>query len=704
MKKGLLLLLLLLSAATGLTAQDASEKKRLARELFDHHRYEEALALLTASRQLSREDKEARFIIALCHYQLNELEAAMDVLQELINEEKWPYPECWLFAGKIYHARHEFQKAAEYYKSYLGLLDFNAPNRRLVWEDIKRCALGMRVQYDEPNAFVENLGTGVNTKYDEFAPLLSPNHHDKLYFSSAREGSNGGLRSRAGLPDQRLGQYFSDIYSCRMENGVWGQVNAMHYLLNSPRHDVLLDFGGDGVVLYYQKGLELGQGDILIDTFASADQRVLTSNPFIAPVNGGVGDRDLYFYNDTLLFFASKRPGGQGGYDIYQSRLHHGSWTIPENLGPEVNTPFDEVSPFLSRNGQVLYFSSTRSDLSIGGFDVLKSMYNYKTKRWMKPEHLNIPINSAGDDTHFRLSRDGFTAFFASSRKDGQGKRDLYVAYFNDFLEEQEAPLTYNAPPQKTPPRLSESRDLRLDIPRTPNTPKDTAATESPRIAPLWFPAGENTIDAEHRQSLQEIAATLKATPGARIVITGYSPAAGAGKPAFDRAIDAAEKAAAYLEKQGVARQAIYKRGLLATWDGAAADETIVAFHFAGSHGQSPKVGSPTELKSSFSTPPLPNRGLMYKVQFAAAMRNTFTSPIMSEFDYPMIEKNPDSEFYRFTVGAEKTVAAARKLQKKVAAAGRSSAYIVAYVDGVRLGKGEEKSYVENYPDLINLY
>lgn len=678
-----------------LTAQDVHEKKRVARELFAHQRYEEALALLNSSRQLNRDDKEARFLIALCHYQLNDLEASFRILRQIIEQERSPYPECWLFIGKIYHARHEFKKAIDYYKEYLGLLDPGAENRQLIWNDIRRCALGMELQYRQAGVFVENLGPQVNTRYDEFAPVLSPNVNEKLYFSAARKESIGGRRSEYGAPDARLGRYFTDVFSCELREGVWSDVRALHYLLNSPQHEVLLDFNSDGSVLYYYKGLRPDQGDILVDTFRQAEDRVISSTPLPGPVNARAGDRDLFFYNDTLLLFASRRPGGYGGYDIYRSFLRRGRWTTPENMGPNINTPYDEITPFLSRNGRMLYFSTNHSERSIGGFDVLKSLYNYKTDIWMAPENLALPVNSAGDDTHFRLARDGFTAFFASSRKDGYGQRDLYVAYFSDFLEEQEAPLTFR-PPSGLPAQLPPDTE---GAPRTVTADAPRSAPEA-GIAPLSLEGKAPALNDAQRRDLDRLAGVLLADRAQQLVLTGYCRRQRPVSECFAAAMGAAETAAGYLQEAGVSEEQLFLRAFGEGHNERQGPEVVVTFHFAGEEEGLPLLQSPEDAIPGFPQDLPTDQPLFYKVQMAASRRMDFFSPEMAPFDHLMVEKSADSDYYRYTVGAVSSFAEAEQLRKRAADRGSRSAFVVPYVHRGRLPWEQVSRYLSSHPDL----
>ncbi|MEM1359468.1 MAG: hypothetical protein AAGF89_14780, partial [Bacteroidota bacterium] len=80
-----------------------------------------------------------------------------------------------------------------------------------------------------------------------------------------------------------------------------------------------------------------------------------------------------------------------------------------------------------------IYFSTNDPAYSVGGFDVVSS-FRVVGGNWQftQPENVGMPLNSAGDDTHFRLAPDTFTGFLASDRKDGFGRRDLYIVYFVD--------------------------------------------------------------------------------------------------------------------------------------------------------------------------------------------------------------------------------------------------------------------------------
>ncbi len=116
----------------------------------------------------------------------------------------------------------------------------------------------------------------------------------------------------------------------------------------------------------------------------------------------------------TLLYFASNRPGGQGGIDIWMTKKGpDGEWGVPVNMGPAINTQYDEKSPFIHTDSQTLYFSSNGHP-GVGGYDIFFSRADAAGK-WKEPVNLGVPINTSGDDVGFFVSTDGATGFFCSN-------------------------------------------------------------------------------------------------------------------------------------------------------------------------------------------------------------------------------------------------------------------------------------------------
>lgn len=686
-----IILIVLISWSMVGWGQPATELKRRAKEFFVASRYEDALTTILNSRELSRTNEEGRFLLALCYFQLNKLNESLDILKTLTENDKTPYPECWFYLGKIYHARHQFMEAAAHYKIYLKSATADQSTRRLVADLIRRCANGQQLQYQPAKAFVETLGAQVNTKYDEFAPVISPNYEDRLYFSSIREGNAGGKRNAQGKTDERAGSYFSDMFFCSNEKGNWVNVQPMPYQFNSPRHEVLLDFSKNGQALIYSKGLDITKGEIIVDTFRPAEQRLVTSDPLQAPVNPQAGDESPHFYNDTLIFFASRRSGGQGGLDIYKTALRNGRWTAPENLGTDINTPYDETTPFLSRDGKTLYFSSDNSERSIGGLDVFKTIYVAEVQRWSEPKNLALPINSAADDAHFRLSNDGFTGFLSSNRKDGLGQRDLYIAYFNDYLTEQDAPTPLS------PPIVEKETPVKVIEKETPTETEEDFDRSTPETGnTLFFNSESDLFTSANKRLLDQMGLAIAEQSAQKLVLTVYALNPSTPSGGLYRAITNAEKAAKYLVDKGIAAEALFMRGALPTEN---TDPQNAAYAMTLEIMETPEFTSKGGNIGIFD--PMLHQALHYKIQIVS-VKSEYKGELLLEYPHPMVEKTLTFDYLRYTVGAVNTFAQAQQLRQEIVAKGIGSAFIVPYIYGVRADKAMAKKYIEAFSDLAN--
>lgn len=706
-------MLMLLSCLAWAIAPAQSAQKQEAKEFFAHQHYADALAVLLSEPSLVKSDPEAKFLYAVCHYQLNRLNEAEAALQGLIKTEKTPYPECWLYLGKTYHAMHQFGKAASYYKDYLRQIKPNHPNRQMVWDDIRRCANGMEWQYQMPDVVVENMGPGINTSEDEFAPIPSPNQNSRLYFSSIRTGNAGGRRNANGVTDNRLGRYTSDMFSAEAQgNADWGQAKPMHYLLNSPQHEVLLDFNADGTVLYYFKGQSPNEGQILVDTFRRVEDRAMSTIPFPGPINPRLGDGTPYFANDTLVYFSSRRPGGYGGLDLYVTTYSNGQWTAARNIGLPINTPYDETTPFLARDGRTLYFSSNHPHRSLGGLDVLKSMQVPQTNRWTEPANLGIPINSAGDEANFRLGKDGFTAFFSSSRKDGYGQRDLYLAYFNRFLPEMELPIAY-APPstpaqqRKVEETIARPRENAANIPLP--VQEEPAATIVPpsrpasAFGPIFFTQETEALSTDHQEQLNRILSLMRDFPGLQLSITAFCTEKLTLAARLFKGIKKAEQAADYLIQAGLDGNRIFLR----SGDAGSASLKTGAYSLEFSFLKPENFPQDTfvpDLEMGLSSA-IPShklhKNLLYKVQISSLL-GQYNGGTLDQYPDAMVEKSPAMAYYRYTLGAFTQFEAAENFRRELVKAGQKSAFIAPYVHGIRVDRTAARKYLPDFPDLIN--
>lgn len=117
-----------------------------------------------------------------------------------------------------------------------------------------------------------------------------------------------------------------------------------------------------------------------------------------------------------VLYFSSNRPGGQGGMDIWYCNIDdYGALSDPINMGPYINTPGDEVTPFYNYFTKTLYFSSDALG-GVGGLDIYKTTYNEDEETWSTPKNIGKPFNSSKDDAYFIIGKDQKQGFLSSDR------------------------------------------------------------------------------------------------------------------------------------------------------------------------------------------------------------------------------------------------------------------------------------------------
>lgn len=702
-----------------LPAQLANRLEQV-RTYYTQGKYEMALQVIEDSRVL-RLDQEAALFRALCQYQLNDLATALANFEKLAADQKLLYPEALLYIGRIHHAQLRFDLAAQYYKSYLQSLRADHPSRGMLIEDIRRCENGLRFQYKERGIIVDNLGPEVNSPHDEFGPIPDPRQRNRLFYTTIKPGNIGGSINQRGQQDARGGNHFADAFFCSQEGGMWGNPEPVIGDILTAQHETALDFSADGNILYYQRGLQIGEGSFLADAIYPSDKAAASRLIAESGLNPSWGDQALFVFNDTLLLFASRRPGGYGGLDLYRTALRAGRWTMPENLGSAINSAFDETTPFLARDGKTLYFSTNQSNISLGGLDIVRAVYEPAAGRWSAPDNMGVPINSAADDSHFRLAKDGYTGYFASARKDGLGRRDLYVAYFSQYRTEmdiaalQPAPqptIENGRPPEIAAPpvRQFEPRSVGdkavAQQPVAENTkppvlvPPPVRQPEPQSVGALTESSYEWTLTDEHTATygprLAQLAAQLPA--GWRLIISTCYPQAAAAAAGFLPGLQQAQALARLLSAQGIDAARISLRSLAAPAGHTAARAVVT---YSPPPGTS-VAGSALPLLGRLAEGCLQasphNQPLIYKVQIIASMTAT-SNDLLRQEPAAMVEAGPGG-ILRYTVGAMPTFAAARTQQQQLEAAGYGGAYIVPYVYGERLDRVRARLLSNQFPDL----
>jgi outer membrane protein OmpA-like peptidoglycan-associated protein len=704
--KKIALLVVLASLACAVAAQKTKSDGEAA---FADGRWADALDLLSQYQTQKPGDIGVLTKIGHSAYHLHQPEKALKNLEYVTFQAKTTDPDAWFALARTLHGVQEWERAIEAYKQFLRLASADHPLRANVVDNLRRCVTGMTTPSGGQVALIENLGQPINSAGDEFAPLPSPNHPDRLYFAAATPQSIGGLRDDAGYENLRTGHFCSDMLLARYTNRGWEAPRSFSSLQNTARFEYAADFTDGGRVLCFFRGFTLYGGQFLTDTAGLNDEYRSQSATLLSPMLPAEGDGTPFFFDDTTLIFSSRRAGGQGGLDLWAATFSGGAWSAPTNLGPIVNSAYDDTTPFVARDGRTLYWSSNRIE-SVGGLDVFRSAYDDTKQVWSKPESMGLGINSPGDDAFFRLAADGRSATFSSDRiTDNLGQRDVYRAYFKDALAEQNGDA----------PRAAFLFFKEKKVENEAETIRSVA------FEPIFYNSDRDLTNTDNQKIIQQAAIALQQHPDARLLITCHTDDNAPAKFDLFAGIKRAEQVAKLVadrtgSSSDAARMVVRSVGPhfpLATnlQDGGTPNPTGQRLNrridLMLSHA--PSQQGPLSFRAQRSRPTVPDPlalggtarldaqdgGLLYRVEFAST-RQVLTSDALALLTDVLIERDAASGTYRYLAGAERQFAKMAAVKREVVAQGFGEATVVAYLDGVRIERAEAVGLLKKYPDL----
>lgn len=317
----------------------------------------------------------------------------------------------------------EYEEALLNFKKYNSFPNLSATSRKLTEKYIADAEFAIQA-IKRPVPFNPvNLGDSINTAAQEYLPAITADEETLIY--------------------TRMANNNEDFYRSVKKNGRWTRSRYLSQSINTTMYNEGAQcISPDGMYLFFT-GCNRPDGAGSCDIYIARREGKGWSKPFNigAPVNStGWDSQPTLSADGRTLYFVSTRPGGLGGYDIWKTTLKEGGgWTVPENLGPNVNTPYDEQSPFIHPDDQTLYFSSNGWP-GLGNKDIFMSRKD-ASEQWQKPVNLGYPINTFGEESSLAISSNGRTAFFASDKAGGFGGLDIYSFELPEHLRPR--PVTY---------------------------------------------------------------------------------------------------------------------------------------------------------------------------------------------------------------------------------------------------------------------
>ncbi len=406
-----------------LTKKEAKVMEEKADLNFEEKNYIEALDQFTQLYNYKPSDLYYKLMMGICYtYDPAQKHKAIEIIEQvkITNPE---YNLCNFYLGKAYAVNYEFDKAVNLFNMFLTrATEEDGSQKGLAAQMIENCKNAKEILADTiTQNIVENIKYPINSQYSEYVPVISADESVMIY-------TYRGIKSKgADEIEQSMGSeaYTEDVFISYKKNGEWTEPVSIGDNINSKEHDAAIALSVDGHTLFIYK-ID-GGGDIYVSR--------LVGEHWTKPdkLKGDVNRKNSWegscslSANGKILYFASDREEGMGGRDIYKAeKQEDGSWGNVVNLGPNINTAYNDDAPFIHPDNRTLYFSS-EGHSSIGGYDIFSSIKDeYESGSFGAPKNLGFPINTIDDNRYFVLAADGKNGYYSGGGENSIGEQDIF--------------------------------------------------------------------------------------------------------------------------------------------------------------------------------------------------------------------------------------------------------------------------------------
>ena len=391
---------------------DAEEKQRIGEY------YEAAAIYRKVYTKTSPKKRDLRGYIAYrmaeCNRLINNTAKASSAYMNAI---RYDYPDStvYLRMGQMLQKTGRYPEAIKNYDIYME----NDPSNLLAINGIQGCELAPGWKKNPTRYEVRRMDK-FNSRRGEFSPMLAGDKYDQLYFASSRSKDKDAKVSAI------TGQNNNNLFLVKQdEKGAWLAPVELEDEVNTEYDEGTPSFSPDGNTMYYTYCAQDPEGprtaEIYISTRSSAKWGKGTRATIVKDSVTALGHPSIS-PDGKYLYFVSDAVGGFGGKDIFRARVAGNDFGPMENLGEEINTPGDEMFPYV-RDSVTLYFASNGHP-GMGGLDLFKATQD-STGKW-KVENLGAPINSMADDFGITFAGKEERGFFCSNRNDARGYDHIY--------------------------------------------------------------------------------------------------------------------------------------------------------------------------------------------------------------------------------------------------------------------------------------
>jgi len=373
---------------------------------------------------------ELIFKVAESYRALGDMQQA-EQWYERANKAQYSDPITYFYIGESLKQQGKYPEAIAAYNRYKE----KKPNDIRADKAIAECQTAQKWK-DSPTRYSVDPEVMLNSQQMDFSPAFADKKNETVVYSSTRQAATGTET------DLITGENFSDLFtSTRDRLGKWSEPTKLGPNINTPGNEGAPIFNSKRNLMYFTRCPMEKKKVFGCDIWVSKKVGNNYSEPVMLPLKGNVGKDDTTTVghpalspNDDVLVFASNAgPGHKGGRDLYMVKLNKDGMPAgaPTNLGPEINTPKDELFPFIRFDGSLYFASNGRPGM--GGLDMYRAESTGENT-WGQVENLKAPLNSAADDFAIVFDGEEDRGFFSSTRPGGKGQDDIWRFYMPNLV------------------------------------------------------------------------------------------------------------------------------------------------------------------------------------------------------------------------------------------------------------------------------
>lgn len=398
--------------------------QHLADQLFEKNNFDDAYSeyLSIAESELTLEQRYRMAVCVLNSHDYSK-KPAIDILTSYLSLKPFDGNAHYLL-GRALAYEGQFDLAEKEFTYCLTASEISNENKQDAGHQLDYVQSARVLFSYQLQVTFEKASSAINTDFDEYYPFIDSTE-SVLYFNSRR--NEGSIEK----PD---GHCYSNVFYSVAENGVFTKAQPLEGKINVPdMEEEIVGLSLNGKKAIFSIEDKDGNTDLIIGNLNKG--KVVSFEKMPKGVNTIHHEIAATFGKTTNeIYFASDRPGGFGGIDLYVIRKNpKGKWSKPQNLGPEINTIYDEDFPNLSHDGKFLFFSS-KGHSSIGGYDIFKASWDENVLRFIKPVNVGCPVNTLYDDMNLNFS--GNERYGYVTRNDEKSALNIYRVTFEQVEPE----------------------------------------------------------------------------------------------------------------------------------------------------------------------------------------------------------------------------------------------------------------------------